>query len=59
MAKEWYKSKTLWVNVLTLLALILGTVAQWPELQAIAPQLLGLLSVVNILLRFITDKRLV
>jgi len=59
MAKEWYKSKTLWVNVLTLLALILGTVAQWPELQAIAPQLLGLLSVVNIVLRFITDKRLV
>ena len=59
MAKEWYKSKTLWVNVLTLLALILGTVAQWPELQVIAPQLLGLLSVVNIVLRFITDKRLV
>jgi len=59
MAKEWYKSKTLWVNVLTLLALILGTVAQWPELQSIAPQLLGLLSVVNIVLRFITDKRLV
>jgi len=59
MAKEWYKSKTLWVNVLTLLALILGTVAQWPELQAIAPQLLGLLSVVNIVLRFITDTKLV
>ena len=59
MAKEWYKSKTLWVNVLTLLALILGTVAQWPELQALAPQLLGALSVVNILLRFLTDKRLV
>ena len=59
MAKEWYKSKTLWVNILTLLALILGTVAQWPELQAVAPQLLGLLSVVNIVLRFITDKRLV
>lgn len=59
MAKEWYKSKTLWVNVLTLLALILGTVAQWPELQAIAPQLLGALSVVNILLRFLTDSKLV
>lgn len=59
MAKEWYKSKTLWVNILTLLALILGTVAQWPELQALAPQLLGALSVVNILLRFLTDKRLV
>jgi hypothetical protein len=59
MAKEWYKSKTLWVNVLTLLALILGTVAQWPELQAIAPQLLGALTIVNIVLRFITDTKLV
>ena len=59
MAKEWYKSKTLWVNILTLLALILGSIAQWPELQALAPQLLGALSVVNILLRFLTDKRLV
>jgi hypothetical protein len=59
MAKEWYKSKTLWVNILTLLALILGTVAQWPELQALAPQLLGALSVVNILLRFLTDSKLV
>jgi hypothetical protein len=59
MEKPWYQSKTLWVNILTLLALILGTVAQWPELQALAPQLLGALSVVNILLRFLTDKRLV
>jgi len=59
MVKRWYESKTLWINVLTLLALILGTVAQWPELQALAPQLLGALSVVNILLRLLTDKRLV
>jgi hypothetical protein len=59
MAKEWYKSKTLWVNILTLLALILGSIAQWPELQSLAPQLLGALSVVNILLRFLTDSKLV
>lgn len=59
MAKEWYKSKTLWVNVLTLLALIISTVAQWPEFASVTPQLLGLLSVVNIVLRFLTDKRLV
>ena len=26
MEKPWYQSKTLWVNILTLLALILGTV---------------------------------
>jgi hypothetical protein len=59
MEKPWYQSKTLWINILTLLALILGTVAQWPELQALAPQLLGALSLVNIALRFITDSKLV
>lgn len=59
MEKPWYASKTLWVNVLTLLALILGSVAQWPELAHLAPQLLGALSVVNIILRFVTDSKLV
>jgi len=59
MTKQWYESKTLWVNVLTLLALILGSVAQWPELEHLAPQLLGALSVVNIILRFVTDSKLV
>jgi hypothetical protein len=59
MTKRWWESKTLWVNVLTLLALILGTVAQWPELQHLAPHLLGALSVVNIALRFVTDSKLV
>lgn len=59
MTKQWYESKTLWVNVLTLLALILSSVAQWPELEHLAPQLLGALSVVNIILRFVTDSKLV
>lgn len=59
MTKQWYESKTLWVNVLTLLALILGSIAQWPELEHLAPQLLGALSVVNIILRFVTDSKLV
>lgn len=59
MTKRWYESKTLWVNVLTLLAMILSAVMQWPELQSIAPQIAVALSVVNILLRLLTDKRLV
>jgi hypothetical protein len=59
MAKRWYESKTLWVNILTLIALIISTVAQWPELAHIAPQLLGALTIVNIVLRFITDTKLV
>ena len=59
MAKEWYKSKTLWVNILTLLAMILSAIMQWPELQSIAPQIAVALSIVNIALRFITDSKLV
>ena len=59
MAKEWYKSKTLWVNILTLLAMILSAVMQWPELQSIAPQIAVALSIVNIALRLITDSKLV
>ena len=59
MEKPWYASKTLWVNVLTLIALILGSVVQWPELQSIAPQIAVALSIVNIALRFITDSKLV
>lgn len=59
MTKRWYESKTLWINVLTLLAMILSAVMQWPELQSIAPQIAVALSVVNIALRLITDSKLV
>jgi hypothetical protein len=52
--KKWYESRTIWVNVLTLLALILGTIAQWPELQQYSPQVLGALSITNLILRFAT-----
>ena len=52
--KKWYESRTIWVNVLTLLALILGTIAQWPELQQYSPQVLGALSITNVILRFAT-----
>jgi hypothetical protein len=57
--KPWYTSKTLWVNALTLLVMILGTVAQWPEFSAYAAQIAGAVSVVNILLRFLTDRPVV
>jgi cytochrome bd-type quinol oxidase subunit 1 len=46
----------LWVNALTLLIMILGTVAQWPEFSAYAGQIAGALAIVNMLLRFITDR---
>lgn len=54
--KRWYRSKTVWINVLTLIALILATVSAWPEVQEIAPQLAYALAIVNVLLRFVSSE---
>lgn len=54
--KNWYQSKTIWVNVLTLVVMILSSLAQWQELAAYAPTLLAVVSTINIVLRFLTDK---
>ena len=52
--KPWYESKTLWFNVFALLAIVIGTLAQWPELTDIYPQLTAALAIVNMILRFMT-----
>jgi hypothetical protein len=54
--KRWYRSKTVWINVLTLLALVLATVASWPEVQDVAPQIAYALAIVNVLLRFVSSE---
>ena len=56
--KRWYKSKTVWINVLSLVAMVLATVAQWPEMNEIAPQIVYALAIVNVLLRFVTSESL-
>jgi hypothetical protein len=56
--KRWYKSKTVWINVLTLVAMILATVGAWPHMQDIAPQIAYALAIVNVLLRFVTSDSL-
>lgn len=57
--KPWYESKTLWVNALTLLVMVLGAVAQWPEFSAYTGQIAGALAIINMLLRFLTDRPVV
>jgi len=54
--KPWYKSKTVWINVLSLVAMILATVMAWPEMQDMAPQIAYALAIVNVLLRFVTSE---
>lgn len=56
--KPWYTSKTLWVNALTLTVLVLGTLADRPELTAYAPTIATALAVVNVVLRFVTSEKL-
>lgn len=59
MSKSVFKSKTIWVNVLTFAAgLIVFTqdhalLVQNPDLVALAA---GVLALVNVALRFLTDK---
>lgn len=54
--KRWYRSKTVWINLLTLIAMILATIAAWPEVQEIAPQIAYALAIVNVLLRFVSSE---
>lgn len=57
LQKEWYYSKTLWVNILALVAATLqgltGKDVLSPEMQ------LGIITIVNILLRTLTKHELV
>ena len=52
--KNWWESKTLWVNVLTLLAMVISQVMGWDDMQQYAPQLLMISNLVNLALRFLT-----
>jgi hypothetical protein len=54
--KRWFRSKTVWINLLTLIAMILATIAAWPEVKEIAPQIAYALAIVNVLLRFVSSE---
>ena len=56
--KRWYASKTVWINVLTLATMIIGTVTQWPEMKDLAPQLIYALAIMNVMLRFISSEKI-
>ena len=53
--KKWYLSKTLWVNIVALAAIIAQTAAGFvidPESQA------AILAVINLILRAVTDEEI-
>lgn len=54
VTKNWWESKTLWVNVLTLVAMVISQIMGWEDMQQYAPQLLVISNVINMALRFLT-----
>ena len=54
--KQWYQSKIIWVNILTIVAVIISAVLPLPELESAAPYLTTGLAIVNVILRVITSK---
>ena len=54
--KPWYESKTIWVNVLTVVAVLITSMTSWPDMQQYGAQLATALAVVNVMLRLITSE---
>lgn len=52
--KYWYQSKTLWVNIISLAIVIIGTMAGWQEMRDYAPTLMAVVNGLNIILRLVT-----
>jgi hypothetical protein len=53
--KQWWESKTFWINALTLAAMVVSQVMGWSEMQTYAPQLLMISNAINLALRFLTN----
>lgn len=56
-SKPWYTSKTLWLNLITILVASLTLAAQMPELRQFAPWLLLIVGVCNIVLRVLFTEK--
>lgn len=61
MSKPWYQSKVVWVNALTVIvacAAFFGVAPDQRLTDEIAGGLIAISPVINLLLRFVTDKPL-
>jgi len=52
--KAWWQSKTIWINVLTLMVTLIAQLMGWEELKAYTPELLIASNAINLVLRFIS-----
>lgn len=53
-SKQWWESKTIWVNILTLVAMIISQIMGWEDMKSYAPTLLIVSNAINLVLRFIS-----
>lgn len=56
--KKWYQSKTVWINVLSLLAAITASLMSDPAMSGHATNIIILNTTINILLRFMSSDKL-
>ena len=56
--KPWYYSKTVWVNIISMLMLAIGTMMGWPELSDWTVQFTMGINVLNLALRLVTYEGL-
>lgn len=57
--KKWYRSRTLWANLIGIVVIIISTVAADPDLaQAILTAEASILALINLVLRIITKEGL-
>ena len=54
--KEWWKSRTIWINIISLMVMMITAMAGWVELQDFAPQMLAVVNMLNIVIRFLTSE---
>jgi hypothetical protein len=53
-SKQWWESKTIWVNILTLLAMVISQIMGWEDMKSYAPTLLIVSNAINLVLRFVS-----
>jgi hypothetical protein len=56
--KKWYQSKTVWINILTLLAAITASLMSESALSDYIPIIIILNTTINIILRFMSSDKL-
>ena len=56
--KKWYESKTVWINILTLLAAITASLMSESALSDYIPIIIILNTTINIILRFMSSDKL-